>query len=128
MDCLLWLIVLGQKINKSCVTKDDTLGTTPKLYIPITINTALTGIHNCFNEHVFFSLFCRNFQYCPNGPICPKTVKVQDSFEFSQCLGYLTLHQRDDNVVKKTWVSFIHINSSSCAFKSNKVTSDPVQK
>ena len=38
MDCLLWLIVLGQKINKSCVTKDDTLGTTPKLYIPITIN------------------------------------------------------------------------------------------
>ena len=49
MDCLLWLIVLGQKINKSCVTKDDTLGTTPKLYIPITINTALTLLERIYN-------------------------------------------------------------------------------
>ena len=60
------------------------------------------------------SYFSRNIQYCPNGPICPKTSKVQDSFEFLQFLGYITLHY---NVVKKTWVSFIHIYSSSCAFK-----------
>ena len=43
MDCLLWLIVLGQKINKSCVTKDDTLGTTPKLYIRSILNTDINS-------------------------------------------------------------------------------------
>ena len=25
---------------------------------------------------------CRHFQYCPNGTICHKTTKVQNSFEF----------------------------------------------
>jgi hypothetical protein len=30
-------------------------------------------------------------QYCPGSPICPKTAKAQDVFEFLKYLGYLII-------------------------------------
>ena len=34
---------------------------------------------------------CRNFQYCPDGPICPKPKKAPESLECLYYLGYISL-------------------------------------
>ena len=34
---------------------------------------------------------CRNFQFSLDGPICPKTTKLQYLFEFLYLLGYITM-------------------------------------